>query len=721
MNAPIPGSRLVRAAAIVSVAGVLALASLAPTVAAPDERRLEEIPGYERYVKVRDTVRGVSGARISRLAWGEGGLAFTRGEERLRVDFATGTVAAVGEGEGEEGYEAQPRRRRGVARGSQRDRERSPDGKWEAVCRDWNVVLERTDDLGGAVAVTTTGTRKHRFGKASWVYGEELGQSTAMWWSPDGSKLVYYEFDERKVPDFHLVAGWEKRRTSTLVEGYPKPGEPNPIARLRIYDLASKKTIAAKVNLEEDHYVYGVRFAPEGQLLVNRTNRRQNVLEVLDVDLASGEARAVVREEQATWQRNSPTMRFLEDGNRFIWETEKTAWRHYELRRLDGGPRDGLITTLTRGEHHPCGSIAHVDEKNGQLWVTATSGPNPLNPRIHRVGLDGRGEVALTDGAFSSSLVGVSPDGRWFVARRETLDTPPVVALHRSSDGGELAILAETDTTAIAALGLAAPEMFSFTADDGVTEVYGWLYRPSDFDPGRRYPLVIDVYGGPHSSGVRNGWKAAYPQTELGFCVAKIGNRGTVGRGKAFETATYEKLGIVDIQDQVDGVRYLAKRPWIDGDRVGIFGHSYGGYMSALAILKFPDEFHVAVAGAPVTDWRHYDTIYTERFMWIPQENEKNYDAGSCNTYAKNLKGKLLICHGMVDDNVHPNNTWQLVDRLQRLDKRFDIQIFPRSAHGLGNPYGKLRWEYLWRNLVAGRGADGSGAEAPARNGRNAY
>ena len=299
--------------------------------------------------------------------------------------------------------------------------------------------------------------------------------------------------------------------------------------------------------------------------------------------------------------------------------------------------------------------------------------------------------------------VWLSPDGKWFVSTYESAEAPPTTALF-STESGRVAILAESDTSRFEELGLQRPEPFTCKAADGVTDLYGILFKPSGFDPGRSYPLVIDVYGGPQSQRVRNRWRPANPYCELGFLIAVIDNRGTGGRGKAFEEAVYLKCGTVDLIDQVAGVRFLTQRPWIDGGRVGVFGHSYGGYMSALAILKFPDVFHVAVASSPVTDWHNYDTIYTERYMRTPQENPDGYDEGSCLTYVDQLSGKLLLMHGMVDDNVHPSNSWQLVHALQEAHKRFSMVFFPNSAHRLGKPVRLLRWEFLYEHLIGHEG-----------------
>ena len=241
----------------------------------------------------------------------------------------------------------------------------------------------------------------------------------------------------------------------------------------------------------------------------------------------------------------------------------------------------------------------------------------------------------------------------------------------------------------------------SHKAADGETDLYGCLYKPPGFNPRRKYPLVVDVYGGPGSQAVRSRYRTTHPDCEQGFIVAQIDNRGTGGRGKAFMGAIYEKFSVVEIKDQADGVRYLRRRPYIDGDRVGIFGHSYGGTMSALAVLKHPDVFQVAVAASGVTDWHNYDTIYTERYMGLPEDNPEGYEDSACMKYAGQLEGKLLIQHGMVDDNVHPTNAWQLVDALQREGKPFAIMFYPNNGHGLGGRAVQDRWEFLGRHLDA--------------------
>ncbi|MBT8484918.1 MAG: S9 family peptidase [Phycisphaerales bacterium] len=650
-----------------------------------------------------------SGGAISRIRWYEDALTFERGGTRYTCTLASGVVR---EGDVDPSARRQqsegstPRRRAG--RGRQRDREPSPDGVWVAECRDWNVVLEPGDAAASdarPIEVTTDGTRKRRYGKASWVYGEELAQRTAMWWSGDSKQLVFYAFDERRVPDFYLLGGLTDRRPALKHEGYPKPGEPNPRADLMVYNVETGKTRRLECHgaPEEEWYIYGVQFAADGRLLFFRTNRHQDHLELVAADVGTGHSDVLVTETQRTWQRNRPLLRFLADG-RFIWETERAGVRALELRDASGARLTGLT-----GTDHPFVSLLDVDEETGTCFYTAYGPDHPLNVHLYRVRLDGTDRRRLTP-AGRSHTIALSPDRQWFVSRAETIADMPSTRLF-DADGNAVAVLAEPDESAFATLGTPRPELFSFPARDG-TPLFGWIYKPRGFDPGRAYPLVIDVYGGPESKGVRNRFRATHPACRLGVAVAKIDNRGTLGRGKAFAEAIYQQLGSVDLQDQADGVRHLlATRDWLDPDRVGIYGHSYGGYMAALAILKYPDLFHVAVAGAPVTDWRNYDTIYTERYMRTPAENPEGYDAGSCLTYAANLRGHLLLMHGMQDDNVHATNTWQLVEALRKAGKHADTVLYPESAHGLARGASRVRWEYLHEHLAMPRSPD-DGVEA---------
>lgn len=680
---------------------LLSLLFVIAPIAAQD--RFEKLPGYERYDTMRRNMRSlVSGGSVSQVIWREDGVQFRSGGEVQRYLFATGetiTVPAEDQWKNEEAAPSGPRRpTRRAPRGRQLTEEPSPDGKWNAKYVNYNLELHPTDDNPDAklVRVTTEGNENIKFATASWVYGEELDQNTAMWWSPDSTMIAFYEFDERGVKPYYLTPGFTDVENRLYVEHYPKAGAKNPIARVRLYHLASGKTVSIDVGDDEEQYIYDIEFSPNSDLLIfHRTNRRQNKLELCAADPATGDSRVIITETQDTWQENSPDRRWLADGKRFLWGSERTGWKHFEVWDTSGKRH----AVLSEGSY-PSGSLVEVDEDSGWVYFTAFSSDVKISQQLHRARLDGSKHEILTGDDLHYSDFDISPNDDFFIAQAESYRNPPVTYLFDMKQN-RLALLADSDASKMTELGVTPAELFTFKADDGTTDLYGIVYFPSNFDSSKTYPLVIDVYGGPLSQGVRNTFSPVNPYTEFGFIVAKIDNRGTRGRGKAFEGATYLKLGEVDLKDQADGVRHLAQRAYIDGSRVGITGHSYGGYMAALGVMKHPEVFHVGVAGAPVTDWRNYDTIYTERFMWIPQENKEGYDNGACVTFVDRFTGKLLLLHGMVDDNVHPSNSFQVMHALQQARKPFDVMFYPNSGHGIGSPsFNPLKWEYLYDHLI---------------------
>ena len=323
--------------------------------------------------------------------------------------------------------------------------------------------------------------------------------------------------------------------------------------------------------------------------------------------------------------------------------------------------------------------------------------------QLHRVGLDGKGGKTLTDPAFHHS-VNVSPTGGNFVDVAETHDTPPVTRVC-DADGKVLATLAESDLSKFDALGLKKVELLTYKAADGKTDLYGLLHKPSNFDPSKKYPVLVTVYGGPATNGARE---------EYGFLVASLDSRSAAGRGKTFLDAIYQKLGIVEIDDQAEGVKSLWSRPYVDKNRVGIHGTSYGGTASALCLLRYPEVFQAACASSAVTDFRNYDSIYAERYMGIPQENKAAFDAGAAMTYAANLKGRLMIFYGTADDNVHPSNSLQLIKALQDAGKSFEVQVGPDQGHA--SLRGDRMMEFFIEALVLDKPvAETSGAAAAAR------
>jgi dipeptidyl-peptidase-4 len=701
--------------AVVVVLGLMPLATAA-------QDRLKAMPGHEQFQKMsREIPRSVKPGSLA-VTWKDDGKAFEyqKDGKLYRYDLAGREAKELGQAKpepGRPGAGSRPGGRPpfggGAGRGRQAASVVAPGGKLKAFYRDRNLWL--SDAKGGnETPITTDGGDKNRikYGTASWVYGEELGQRTAMWWSPDGKKLAYYRFDESQVQDYYLPLSQTGLQSRMDIEPYPKAGTPNPVVDLLIYDVEAKKVVRADVRdgkpFEDSvvgHYVYQVAWSPDGkELLFHRMNRRQNVMEFTACDPETGKCRVIVREEWTpSWVAQAPTIRYLKDGRRFVWTSERTGWKNFYLYDLSGQ----LLATLTK---HPfeVATVVRLDEDAGLLYYLARSGDNPMKLQLHRASLDGKRDRRLTDPAYHHTI-NMAPDGRHFVDVAQTHDAPPVTRL-LDADGKFVAELAQSDLTGFDQLGLRRVELLQFKAADGETDLYGLLHRPAKFDPNKKYPLLVSVYAGPGSSGARETFTLPNPLTEYGFLVATFDSRSAGGRGKRFLDAIYLKLGVTEIDDQAAGVKALWDRPYVDKNRVGIYGTSYGGYASVLCLLRHPDVFHAASASSPVTDYRNYDTIYTERYLWIPQENKAGYDAGSAMTYADKLRGRLMLYYGTADNNVHPSNTLQLIRALQRAGKSFEVQVGPDQGHSaISQP---RMMEFFIENLVLNQPANGKKSEA---------
>jgi len=694
---------------------IAAVAALHVTAAAQD--RLKLMPGYDQFTRMSAQTAGAVKLGSIAAEWNDDGSSFEYAFDgkRYRFDVASKQTTVVGDapqatirvGRGQ--LQGQRGRGRGSApgqpaRGRQFDSAESPDGKYKALYRERNVWLSGPD---GAVptAITTDGGEADRvkYGTATWVYGEELNQRTAMWWSPDGHKLAYYRFDEKQVPDYFLQMNQTQVYDTLDIEAYPKPGKPNPVVDLFVYDLAAKKSTRIDVRdgkpFDNDvvgHYVYGVTWSEDGsQILLNRTNRKQNVLEFAGCSPETGKCRAIVHEEWPTgWIENSPERRFLEDGTRFIWASERNGWKNFYLYDLTGK----LIAPLTTSTAYEADGIVFVDEAKNLLYYTARDGDNYLKTQLHRVGLDGKGDTRLTDPSLNHTI-NMSPDGRYFVDVAQAHDVPPASRLF-DSDGHPVAELAKSDLSKFDQLGLKKVEMFTYTAADGRTTLHGLIHFPSTFDPSRKYPALVSVYGGPGSASNTANERFTLPNatTEYGFLVLYLDSRAVPGLGKRTLDSLYLKLGQTEIDDMAEGVKALWNRPYFDRTRVGIYGTSYGGYSAAIGILRRPDVFAAASASSPPTDWRNYDTIYTERYMSIPDENKAGYDAGAAMTYADKLNGRLLLYYGTADNNVHPSNSLQLIKALQQAGKSVDVQVGPDQGHSGVNQQRMM--EFFIENLV---------------------
>src|SRR5687767_3960303 len=685
----------------------LALAAIlgASPFAAEAQDRLRTMPGYEQYQKMSTQMQGAIRSGDLRATWVENGkaLEYTLDGKRYRYDVATRKAselpplpAQTSGGRGGRGGGGAPER------GRQFTQARSPDSTFVALYRDRNLWMKGPD--GSESPITTDGSEKDRikYGTASWVYGEELDQTTAIWWAPNSRKVAYYRFDEKPVPDYYLQLEQTKLYSSLDTEAYPKAGFPNPVVDILVYDVGMKQSVKIDVrsgkpfeNATVGHYVYNVRWTPDAsELLFNRTNRRQNILEFTACKPDSGTCRVVIREEWPTgWVENNPTMTYLKDNTRFIWASERSGFNNYYLYDISGK----LITALTNHPFEVAG-IIRVDEAAGVLYYMARSGDNFMKTQLHRVGLDGRNDRRLTDPSMNHAVT-LSPDGKHFIDVAQTHEQPPVTRL-LDINGRMIGELAKSDLTKFEQLGLKKTEMFTYLAADGKTKLHGMISFPSTFDPSKKYPVLIPVYGGPASASntARETFSVPSPTTEYGFIVVNLNSRATPGMGKRTLDALYEKLGQTEMEDMAEGIKALASRPYVDASRVGIYGTSYGGYTAAMMLLRFPELVAAASSSSPVTDWRHYDTIYTERYMWIPQENEAGYNAGSAMTYVSKLRGRLMLYYGSADNNVHPSNMMQFIQALQRAGKSFEVQVGPDQGHSGINQARMM--EFFIENLV---------------------
>jgi dipeptidyl-peptidase 4 len=666
---------------------------------------IKEMPGYERYKEIAPQIRSsVKPGQIS-VKWADDGKSFEYDFDGKKYQFDIKKKKAVelGEAEREESPMARYRRMYGnrPQRGRQYTFADAPNGKNKAVYRDGNVYITNTNG-DNELAVTNEGSESKRikFGSATWVYGEELNQTTAMWWSPDSKKLAFYSFDLTNVRDYYLQYKQTEIYDSLEVEPYTKVGAINPVVGLMIYDLESKKTVTVDVRdgkpMTDDvlgHYVYDIQWSPDGtELLFHRTNRRQNVMEWTAANPETGKCRVVVREEWLpSYTTNSPDFQFLNDNNRFIWTTERTGFKNYLLYDLSGK----LLATLTNHPFEVAG-IVKVDEKAGHLYYMARSGDNHMKLQLHRVKLDGTGDIRLTDPTYNHS-VDISPDGKYFIDVAQTHNIPPFTQL-LDSKGQSVSKLADSDLTKFNELGLKKVEAFTFTSVDGKTQLHGLLHFPSNFDPSKKYPLLVSNYGGPETNEFRETFVYPNALTEYGFLVASIDGRNVGGKGKVVMDQIYGKLGYAEMEDFAEGVKSLYNRPYFDKSRVGIYGTSFGGTTSAMCLLRFPDVFHAAVANSGVTDWRNYDNIYTERYMNLLADNLQGYEITSIMKYAPNLEGKLMIYYGTTDNNVHPSNSLQLINALQKANKSFEVQVGPDRGHTAVST--ERMMEFFIQNLV---------------------
>lgn len=562
----------------------------------------------------------------------------------------------------------------------------SPDGSQIAYVYENNLYLYNIAS-GKTTAITKDGKWNHIInGNADWVYEEEFSFSQAYQWSPGGKYLAFYKFDESRVKEYNFTV-FDDQYNKDYRYKYPKAGDSNSTVSIHIYNLANGKTVPVQYN-QGDIYIPRIKWTQsDNQLVVFWMNRLQNHLKLLLTNAATGKTTTLYEEKNKYYVDINDDWWFLKDGQHFLYGSEKGGWYRLYLQSLDG-KRQTEITKMK----FDVAEVNAVDEKSRLVYYTVAY-PTPMDRNLFVSDFDGKKITQLTNGS-GWHQVEISPDFTSFVDRYSNINTPQTV-FHYSISNNNGTITA-TQTSVISAnnhhknlrtsYDLGTFELIRVPNRRGDT-LNGFMLKPTSFDPSKKYPVLFCNYGGPGSQEVANRlhryhyWYQMLAQR--GFIVVSLDNTGTGYRGEEFKKKTYLQLGKYEIEDQIDAAKWLSRQAFVDAKNIGHWGWSYGGFMSSLAITKGADIFSAAVAVAPVTSWRYYDNIYTERFLRTPQENPKGYDENSPINYVDKIKGKYLLIHGTADDNVHFQNSTQMVTALVKANVDFESAYYPNKNHGI--------------------------------------
>lgn len=555
----------------------------------------------------------------------------------------------------------------------------SPNNKHIAFVYKSNLYVK---DLSSKKITQITNDGKDRNiinGTTDWVYEEEFAITKGFEWSPDGNKIAFFKFDESKVKEFNMLT-WDHLYPSEHRFKYPKAGEDNSVVDVFIYDLNSQKSTKLNTGSENDQYIPRFYWLPNSNTLtVLIMNRLQNHYELVQYNHDGFDKRSVYKEDNKYWI-DVPEIFFTSDGKQMILNSEKDGYNHIYIVETS----DGTSTQLTKGEWD-IESIIGVDENNKKIYFSAWM-ETPLETVVASVSMDGKTEI-ISKKKGSNSAIFSTKFGYYFNTYSSST-APPEVNLFNSK--GKLVRNIVSNNALKEKLKkyqISYPEFFTFKTSEDIS-LNAWMIKPSNFDKNKEYPVLMHVYGGPGSQTVENKWNAFdffwyQILADKGYIIVSVDNRGTGARGEEFKKCTYLQIGKHETEDQIEGAKYLANLPYVDSKRIGIWGWSYGGYMSTLCITKGADVFKTAIAVAPVTTWRYYDNIYTERFMRTPQENADGYDDNSPINHVKKMKGNFLLIHGTSDDNVHYQNSMMLTDALVKANKQFEMFMYPNKDHGI--------------------------------------
>ncbi len=584
----------------------------------------------------------------------------------------------------------------------------SPDGKWVGYVRDHNIYIVELA-TSKTRAITTDGTENILNGEFDWVYEEEFSIDDGWRWSPDSKKIAFWRLDQTRVKEFNLVDELAGVYNEVFKLKYPKAGEKNALVQIGVADITTGETTRMELGEETDIYIPRIHWTKSSNTLaIQRLNRQQNRLELLLADTNTGNSRTILADTDTAWVEVTDDVIFLKKQDQFLWTSERSGYRHIYRYDLKGN----LVKRLTSGDW-VVNSVAGVDEQAGWVYFYGKK-DLPLEHHVYRVRLNGKGlqRISQREGWHSGVF---APDFKHVIGFFSDVRTPTQMML-RKADGSLVRFLEKNDISAVEEYRLAYPEFLTVTTTDG-TKLNAYMIKPHDFDPNKKYPVLVFGYGGPGSQMVVNRWGTggrAYHVSQRtlwhsfmvqnGYLVFCIDNRGTGGRGKAFKNLAYGDLSKWSVHDQIEGAEYLQTLPYVDGDRIGFWGWSGGGYLALMLMMRGPDYFKVGVSVAPVTDFHFYDTIWTERYMGHPKANIEGYEAANVLNYVDGLKGKLLVVHGTGDDNVHVQNTLYLIDELVAKDKSFDLMMYPNRNHRISGGNTQLHLfrkitEYFLENL----------------------
>ncbi|HET7897075.1 MAG TPA: S9 family peptidase, partial [Flavisolibacter sp.] len=566
----------------------------------------------------------------------------------------------------------------------------SPDGKKIAYVFNNNLYLY---DIASAQtkALTTDGKWNYIInGNCDWVYEEEFGFSQAYQWSPSGNYIAYYKFDESRVPEYNFTV-FNDRYNLDYRYKYPKAGDSNSIVSIHIYDVAKGTTVPAQYE-QGDIYIPRIKWANTGdKLVVFWMNRLQNHLKLLLTNAGTGKASTLYDETNQYYVDINDDWQFLKDGKSFLYGSEKGGWYHLYRQSMDGK----VATELTK-MNADVASLVGVDEQKRLVYYTLAY-PTPMDRNLFVTDFDGKKTTQLTTGNGWHD-VQMNESYTQVIDRYSNINTPQTVRLYNlASNKGNTTLVQQqvlTENTALTSvlknLNLPAFQFLRVPNRRG-DSLNGWMLKPNNFNPAKKYPVLLYTYGGPGDQQVVNKFGAASPTraqwmqmlAQRGFIVVCFDNTGTGYRGEAFKKKTYLQLGKYEIEDQIDVAKWMRQQSYVDANNIGHWGWSFGGFMSSLAITKGADVFTAAVAVAPVTSWRYYDNIYTERFLRTPQENPKGYDENSPINFVDKIRGKFLLIHGTADDNVHFQNSTQMVTAMVKANVDFESAYYPNKNHGI--------------------------------------